>query len=776
MGNEGELPVALSALPTQLQGRQGTYQIQHYRGQRGHGYLLAGTQVETNQPVVIKVYGLESQGDAVPAAEPPELSCAPGPQALFAALEGILPNEATGAEEPILFPQEVLVDAEVAGRCYLVTGAEDASPTLGEILAAEGALSPQEVRDILAQSLYALARLHQLPLSLPNHEPQIGLVHGNLHLESLLWVDQGEGGQVYLCDLDLWEGLFDPALGEVQHGLPRTVSQDLAALGQVALQLLAGDRTHIVSPQDAAVWPQEDADLALQIRRLLALAPPFCSAEQAYQALVSPPVDPAAPVALPPTPNPPPVLDTPLTRRSRELPWWVVVASGVGALVAMAGVFWGMRARSPLPTLDPAPPPPCCFQSVQAVPMGQFPYTALPGSPWSPQAAPPPANPTNGTGPGTTQDGKPPEQPPLRLPPLLAPVLRAQPTFQLVYRPTNSVEAAIAAVEAGQVAFAIVPLPPDLPAGLGAEIIAYDGLAVIVPAGANASGQSLPAYLRGRLTLAQLKRLYRGEIQSWQELGGPGLPVRLYAPANPEAIALFKQRLFPELDPATPVNPAVQVLPLGEMVRSLEQDWQTGQAGGIGFAPLSQILGDCTVYPLALKPEKGRPVQPVVNTENRPITPKTRLCEGTLPNAPATDPLVPGAIAPGDTLGTSPAEPLDILPPGDSSPAREPLGTPSPPFPPGSLGTPAPNVAPAMPSRPYGPDLAALATHAYPLAYPLAIVYRRDNRLPPVGKKFAELLRTQEGQELLQQIGLVPVTRPLAASQTTPTATTPVGN
>lgn len=57
----------------------------------------------------------------------------------------------------------------------------------------------------------------------------------------------------------------------------------------------------------------------------------------------------------------------------------------------------------------------------------------------------------------------------------------------------------------------------------------------------------------------------------------------------------------------------------------------------------------------------------------------------------------------------------------------------------------------------YFPNLQVLKTGSYPLGYPLAVVYPRDNSRPPVGAKFAEMLQTQEGQQLLSKTGVVPL-------------------
>ncbi|WP_404786852.1 hypothetical protein [Altericista sp. CCNU0014] len=51
----------------------------------------------------------------------------------------------------------------------------------------------------------------------------------------------------------------------------------------------------------------------------------------------------------------------------------------------------------------------------------------------------------------------------------------------------------------------------------------------------------------------------------------------------------------------------------------------------------------------------------------------------------------------------------------------------------------------------------AFQTGRYPLAYPLAVIYPRDNDRPSIGEKIAEALKTSEGQRLLAETGLVPL-------------------
>jgi hypothetical protein len=57
----------------------------------------------------------------------------------------------------------------------------------------------------------------------------------------------------------------------------------------------------------------------------------------------------------------------------------------------------------------------------------------------------------------------------------------------------------------------------------------------------------------------------------------------------------------------------------------------------------------------------------------------------------------------------------------------------------------------------YGPNLDELISQRYPLVYPLALVYLKDNRRLPVGQKFGEVMRTVEMQRLLTKTGLIPI-------------------
>jgi hypothetical protein len=55
----------------------------------------------------------------------------------------------------------------------------------------------------------------------------------------------------------------------------------------------------------------------------------------------------------------------------------------------------------------------------------------------------------------------------------------------------------------------------------------------------------------------------------------------------------------------------------------------------------------------------------------------------------------------------------------------------------------------------YGLNPQVFRTGLYPLAYPIAVIYPRDNDRSRIGENIAKMLKTQEGQRLLAETGLV---------------------
>jgi len=105
-----------------------------------------------------------------------------------------------------------------------------------------------------------------------------------------------------------------------------------------------------------------------------------------------------------------------------------------------------------------------------------------------------------------------------------------------------------------------------------------------------------------QLTLEQLRRLYRGEIDSWQQLGGPDRPVVLYGRENNSGTyAYFKEHVLDDLDFA----PQTQTLPgTAAVINAVSQD-----EGGVGYGGIAYAEG---VRAVPLVAESGEALEPTL--------------------------------------------------------------------------------------------------------------------------------------------------------------------
>ncbi|NEQ99540.1 MAG: hypothetical protein F6K30_23020 [Cyanothece sp. SIO2G6] len=673
----------LQILAADIRGRRGTYHVDQWLYQRGHGYLFQGSQTGMDRPVVVKEYLLNQQ-----FYNPQELR---DRQDTFEKLAGITLADGRIQDLRVLCPLEAIADTHASHRCYLITAAQDAAPNLRQCLQTRSLPTAPTVRHILLHVLQTLELLHQQKFRLPSGKTRVGLYHGNLSLDSVLWVDPSENSPsnspdpkpnhnnpdnwsqhayVYLTDLALWEDLFAPPT----VSSPSTTSanapfqDDLKALGQIGFDLLMGQPDSTADPLDDAVWHTTPPLLKDVVERLLAISPPFASAAAARLALLRFPEDDWVP-------NAPPDSDAD-TAEQRSPRWWLflLILGGLGLLVGMIWAIWG---RSPLMARSQSPRT-CCLDEIEAVPSGRFLYTFIESGSWEYV--------WRQTGIGkrdwTLKDH----------------FRQAYPNMDLVGQTSVSVEEAIAKVQTQAVDFAIIPQLGPLPADLGSEAIAYDGLAVFVAFNYARRNQGLPSALNGQLSLEELRKLYWGNVTNWLALGASPLRVQLYAPTNREAREIFEQLVLngQSLDDpldgfdSTTIKTADTFEMLRSIIRDFEQPGTSSPAGSIGFSHLSRIFGQCSVYPLAIdQDDDGQSaIQPLVLQDGASIQPQTDLC---------------------DRKGT------------------------------------------------YEPDTRLFQTEVYPLAYPLIVIYPRDNSLPPIGSKFVEAITTIEGQWLLEEGGVVPL-------------------
>ena len=581
-------------LDAEVRGRRGIYRVERWLGKRGQGHLFAALKLGAKQPVVLKEFLLPRRIFNTTEARQR--------QQTFVQLAGLARTDGYSQDLRVIPALDAIADTASVERCYLITDFRDASPTLRQQLQTHGPFAAESVRQVLEQVLQTLLHLHQQVMVLPAGQRQFGLAHGNLSLDSLLWVEYTPNQWfVYLTDCALWERLFDPPTVKPYRPdvTTDTINQDLQALGQVGYALLTGQET---LPAETTVtdleMPRTDPYLTAFVERLLT---PFAfeSAEIAWQEVLRLPALTQAEI------EKPAIEVAPDTRR--QVPRWLIALLSALALLLAGGLIWRILSRGQAPASKLSPV--CCFSEVGAVPQGNYLYTGVAKGTWNYVLVQ-----QNLGRRGQT---------------LTSAIQAAQPELMLTYVPAPSIAAAIAAVQAGDVEFAVLPRFSDLelPADLGAEVIAYDGLAVFVAFSYSQRRQGLPQALGGTLTLEKLKAIYVGQAETWRDISRSWLPIKRYGPENLEALQIFEQRVLNpvELEQLSDLDIAKQTtIP---MLRAILQDFETKRLGSIGFAPLSEVFGQCSVYPLALQAETGRAVQPLVLNDGRDITPAIDLCD-----------------------------------------------------------------------------------------------------------------------------------------------------
>ena len=692
-----------------LKGNQGTYRIDAFLRQQGKSLLFSGMRLESQQSIAIQFYQYSIQQDLLfenlvqqRRMEVWRRQAQFSEQAWLNLADGRLPVFRVARPlEAIADEQEKVVGDRILYSCFLITESQTTLPTLEQVIQEQGPLDPRLVRLLLSQLLQTLDFIHSHKFRFSSGQIQPGLIHGNLSLKTALWQTENSGEPLlFLCDLRLWERLFEPLNQEVLASIqvtPEAVDEELQAIARIGRAMLLGLTQE---PMDGAPlqWPGVDEHLEQWLRqrlhqatvqpleqppadvssglsseavsamprfvapltaaaareRLLQL-PPFYEHEDSLQ-----PVD----AALPP----------PSSKRWSK----VMLLGGLSAIALLGTLLWSLLPRHQQLAQGESAPLVRYLADVGAVPPGDFIYAA----------------PENGTWRYVTQQSN-----LMAKGQTLQTVLAdTQPDFQLhdltdFYPLSDPLllydsEDAITQVYQGEADFAIVPSPPELLPEMIVETIAYDGLAIVVPFSYANRRKGLPTALKGQLRLEQVQSIYTQPSRMKATLKGSGISDLLPLASNSiEAQYLFEDRVLQTPGLSTDW-PSEFVLGPTALLREIIGAFENRGTASIAFAPLSHIRGQCSVYPLAIAAPGKAAVQPLVLDNGQPISPKTDLC------------------------------------------ARK---------------------------GAYGPDISAFKTGRYPLSYPIVVVYPKDNRRSIVGKKFVELMRTQEAQELLQDAGLVPI-------------------
>ncbi|WP_054468179.1 substrate-binding domain-containing protein [Planktothricoides sp. SR001] len=701
---------ALLAPETKIRGSKEIYQIDNYLGHRGIGRFYQAVQISNQEALIIKEYLLPKRYFS--PTETRQL------KEIFLRIGGFNLADNRFQDFRLILPSEAIADANQE-RCYLVYHTNlYTAPTLASYLEQTGAMTSREVYQVLSQVLQSLDCLHRQKFRLRSGLVRQGIPHGNLNLETLIIVPNLQGFFIYLCDPALWEDLFYPEPNQVPA---RSLKQDLKDLGNLAFYLLAGDsidRTmgYPLDPMLDANWPESvNPELKNFIFNLMELGDSlpygkaerlrdsfasrqFDSAEMARLALLKISVNLVEKVEFTEVEKP---VEEKKKRNWRQILLWIV---GISSVLLVGYLIWFFLVRDRSQIKDSSVV--CCVDRVSGFPTGIFSYTAKQNDTWHRVLLG-----ENLIRQGTTLQ----EELAKRLNP---PAKDGQepPQIQLIYLPQASATDAIAKVRNREAYFAISNLVSVekfyrnlIYRDLDYKIIGYDSLVFFVAFGYNQRENSIPTYLNGQITFEQLRQLYTGKITNWQELGGPDMPVKLYIPNQPEAVELFEDVVLQD--------------------RNLIREFQALQK-----SQQSEQQANSFVQ-----------IQPAISQPNS----MTELLRGIIGDFEQEQPV--GAIAFGpfsQVFNQCSVYPL-ALQADQKTPISPLIQNNQQPI------TPANDLCNNKGS--YGPNLPELISQRYPLVYPLALVYLKDNRLLPVGQKFGEVMRTVEMQRLLTQTGLIPI-------------------
>lgn len=645
----------------EIRGNRGTYQLNNLLGSRGLGRLYSGIQLSDGQPVVIKEYLLPNR-----SFNPEETRQR---QDTFIQVAGVSLADGKTQDFRLVSPWEVIAEQQ-GERCYTVTkGNLEAAQTLSQYLIEKGAMKPDQVREVLYQALQTLQFLHTQKLRLPSGQVQQGIAHGNLSLDSLLIIQNQQYFTIYLCDLALWERLFEPP-SFAQSAAPKP-QQDLEELGKVAFYLWVGRRAtdynshQPLDPRDGQHWPDSAPNLKQFLYRLIGLETPFESAEAARQALLQ--------LSLEDQANNRAVVATPEQQEKGLRKPLILLLLGILALLLLGGGIWYFLKRgsgseadnfSKFNQLVPS------FSDVNGIPSGDFTYTGEKVGTWS-----------SVLNLRLAGDRK-----------LETILTNPKPNggAQFIYNPVSSANiltasAPLQELQTGKALFAMTSLADNLTDDVYKRRVAYDGLLVFVPF--SKKDDNLPRALQGQISFEQLRQIYTGQMTNWQQLGGPNLPIKPFAPNEPEAERLFEKLVLKDdQEQIARYEAIVTRQPTEKTQQQIITEFDEGRAGIISYGILSRTWDQCAGYPLALVDGDKPASQALFRLSGQPINPSDNLCDKN------------------NRL-----------------------------------------------------DVRTFRTKSYPLGYPLFVVYPKDNRLPPAGQKFAELLTTRQGQCLLDKAGLVPL-------------------
>jgi len=660
-----------AALPPEVtvRGRKGVYQVDNYIGIRGSGRLYNATNISDGESFLFKEYVIPKKY----FNEQEIREC----KRNFEASSELKLLDGRVQDSRLVTPIEAIADSREE-RCYVILPQTDHAITLADYLATHGAMNSWQVKSFLNQVLQTLESLHSQKYRLRSGAIASELPHGNLTFYSISIRNNFQGFTVYLQDLALWEDRFAATDNQT---VVYSVSRDLEDLGYIAFYLLQGgvidlENRYCLNPHDVNHWGDR-VNLGLKkfIQNLIGFGESsYASAEIARRALLRINIEREAVIEF--------VEQQEEVALEKKKKWgWltkkaIAIFVGVLLLFLLAFLLYWWFTQPPKPANLNFP---CCISQISDIPEGKFTYTSDKNGTWNYTLLQ-----RNLIAKGSNLEEE---------------LQKSQPKLKLTYQPLSDDQSVIKQLQSNQADFGISSVISSSGGNFITQDIAYDGLTIFVAFSYAQRNNSLPTALQGRITFEQLRQIYTGEIINWRQLGGPNLPVKLYMPLDQESVQIFEKRVLKDETAIATFrqltqdgNNGITALSTFDSLRQVIQDFEDRNIGSISFGSISQVFGQCSVYPLALADDQKSFVSPLILPTGKPVAPDIDLCN--------------------------------------------------------EKGN-------------YVQNYTAFINQIYPLAYPISVVYTRDNRRTPIAERFVAIMKTEEAQNLLKQTGLIPLKFPI---------------
>ena len=593
---------------------------------------------------------------------------------------------------------ESISDRHDLERCYLITRGNSSNlPTLRFHLARYGAMSASLVREVLNQILQILESLHYQKYRFTTGDVHDHLAHGNLNLDSVvIFCDR----RPFFVEYPITIYLTDLALWEDLFIPPPhnpynfDLDNDLVSLGYLAFQLLAGAT---VDSNGKTLNPRQERNWHTDDQDLQNYIERLLKFKQPFANVFT------ARQALLDLPSPASQqaikVDRNLEQKEqKKSPWWAWLIIATLIILLLSQLIGWLVARRQVVASQNTEPVICCVSEVTAIPRGEFNYTSPRRGSWDY---------------ALTQENL-----ILKNKSLQTQIESKLPSFfQIDYQRMNPRQNVLKSFAQGEIDFAVtseanLSLQDNNNSDLALDTFAYDGVAVFVAFSYKSGEQGLLSSLNGQISIEQLQQLYTGQITNWQQLGGANLPVKVYMPDNPEIIKIFESKIFS--------NP-----PQRDLFRTL---WQSEKHHENSTAIVNLPIEEGSQFTVL-------PIYQMLRTILREFEAEEIGAIGFAPISKIFGQCAVYPLAVTSSTGQT-------IQPLITSQNQEPIDI--------SL-----DLCKAKGS--YQPDIRVFQNQSYPLAFPLKVIYPRNNNLPPAGQKFAEILKTKEIQESIAKTGLIPL-------------------